>query len=922
MAKQHFYSRVPATGSLYNRADGFDTFAQSQGLEQEFVQRELSAVYENKLGKRDAEAIRKGTMPAVYSQGCLRSGEFVQSCISYLPKDYTGERSGYLCHSLILSEEEKSSLFYGKNGLLNPEMFVTNADAAQFVDQLADPDYPEKAYVPAKQEDAAPLLKQYDSGVLKGFLFALLSVMCSKGKTVYFRLPFEDHEISQEALRFMNRIVSVVPPQLRERISFVSYVTEPTQYSHIKLKCISERFPSASLSKGIFVDFNGDVLMNMPPEDVVAKAPVSFFYSLLGDTKTREEFFLFLDQALLKMPELGKLTMKILSDLVFLFGGTNGRFDQEKILPEDEDVNSFLATYEKYRDALSEDLRRNAYRCLQRYLREHIAIPKNIFTRISKLYPEELPSLKGLVMDVVLELIHTDVMRDRLFTFLRANYESEDAENRAKISSDLCRVFYGGFLQTVILDFFDQYFAQETPQIREAIFDKLMLAIRSESVQRRILNLLQTHYLVLTEDQKARFYTAAYELMAECNELTSVLVTQLNHQMKLEGEDYQALIARQLTDLLAADYERQEHLLMPLMCAEPGFCRELVQKLVFGPWQDQPIYEEYMTLLSDVEPLEKTRELIAIMNCIPGEATVQTLDSEIGRLYADDEKTTDIYKWFEVEGILFKEMSAVSEYLAQEIREKIIEDAVIYRTDDVFDVSLRVDGPKVLKHYAAENPYLAESAAYATFFDIVRMTDASRAGKAVPVLEELTTLLNRGGDHTRLSTYIDDRLLDWEEQSVNKAVLCCMCSHVLRTGSFLPHELYPKAKHRYARRLPDDILQQMKTKISDEAAYAAGVTILRIVEATCKTDPTLARLIYRDKEGLSTFLWALRQDCGETATDKLIREVLNKAPMQLTTTVKNILKEYKPAPMSLPKLDIKGLFAKIAAFLSGIFKKK
>jgi hypothetical protein len=299
---------------------------------------------------------------------------------------------------------------------------------------------------------------------------------------------------------------------------------------------------------------------------------------------------------------------------VFLFGGTNGRFDQEKILPEDEDVNSFLATYEKYRDALSEDLRRNAYRCLQRYLREHIAIPKNIFTRISKLYPEELPGLKGLVMDVVLELIHTDVMRDRLFTFLRANYESEDAENRAKISSDLCRVFYGGFLQTVILDFFDQYFAQETPQIREAIFDKLMLAIRSESVQLQILNLLQTHYLVLTEDQKARFYTAAYELMAECTELTSVLVTQLNHQMKLEGEAYQALIARQLTDLLAADYERQEHLLMPLMCAEPGFCRELVQKLAFGPWQDQPIYEEYMTLLSDVEPLEKTRELIAIMN--------------------------------------------------------------------------------------------------------------------------------------------------------------------------------------------------------------------------------------------------------------------------------------------------------------------
>ena len=65
-------------------------------------ERELSAVYENKLGKQDAEAVRTGKMPVVYSQCCLRSGQLVQSCVSYLPKDYTGERSAYLCHSLIL----------------------------------------------------------------------------------------------------------------------------------------------------------------------------------------------------------------------------------------------------------------------------------------------------------------------------------------------------------------------------------------------------------------------------------------------------------------------------------------------------------------------------------------------------------------------------------------------------------------------------------------------------------------------------------------------------------------------------------------------------------------------------------------------------------------------------------------------------
>ena len=51
MAKQHFYSRVPARASMYNRCDGFDTFAHSEGLEQSFVQEELAAVCENKLFK-------------------------------------------------------------------------------------------------------------------------------------------------------------------------------------------------------------------------------------------------------------------------------------------------------------------------------------------------------------------------------------------------------------------------------------------------------------------------------------------------------------------------------------------------------------------------------------------------------------------------------------------------------------------------------------------------------------------------------------------------------------------------------------------------------------------------------------------------------------------------------------------------------
>ena len=107
MAFQHFYSRVPARISMYNKFDGFDTFAHSNGLTREFIERELSIVYQDKLSKMDVPLVRKGEIKPVYYQCTSKSGKLVQGCITYLSLDYTGERSAYFTHSLILTDEEK-----------------------------------------------------------------------------------------------------------------------------------------------------------------------------------------------------------------------------------------------------------------------------------------------------------------------------------------------------------------------------------------------------------------------------------------------------------------------------------------------------------------------------------------------------------------------------------------------------------------------------------------------------------------------------------------------------------------------------------------------------------------------------------------------------------------------------------------------
>ena len=74
MSYQHFYSRVPARVSLYNKIDGFDTFAQSAGLDGDFVVNELSVVYKDNLDVHDSMRVRRGEVPTVYSHQVLPSG--------------------------------------------------------------------------------------------------------------------------------------------------------------------------------------------------------------------------------------------------------------------------------------------------------------------------------------------------------------------------------------------------------------------------------------------------------------------------------------------------------------------------------------------------------------------------------------------------------------------------------------------------------------------------------------------------------------------------------------------------------------------------------------------------------------------------------------------------------------------------------
>ena len=95
MAYQHFYSRVPSRVSMFNKVDGFDTFAASDVFTRAYVEENLLPITSFAPGKYEAAYIRTGKLPPIYWRYVNAAGDTVLSSVSFIARDYTGERSSW-----------------------------------------------------------------------------------------------------------------------------------------------------------------------------------------------------------------------------------------------------------------------------------------------------------------------------------------------------------------------------------------------------------------------------------------------------------------------------------------------------------------------------------------------------------------------------------------------------------------------------------------------------------------------------------------------------------------------------------------------------------------------------------------------------------------------------------------------------------
>lgn len=901
MAYQHFYSRVPARVSLYNKIDGFDTFAHSAELKREFILGELSAVYKGLLPIHDSVKIRRGQVPTVYTQAALPSGNLVHTAVKYIPADFTGERSSYLAHSLVLDEEDMVRVM--RNPAVDPfnrGMFITDISLFKLTDRsvMANPNCPERKYNSYPIQNHGAAIATYHPDMIKSFFCSILSAIMEGGRTVYFRLPLPDSLISDASVDFINGIMSVLPYGIRERLSFVSYVNETESYPDFKLKGVGDSFAGVSPEAGIFYDFSNGRITGLSEQGEKGVMISSFLYSLYDQPKIRDEFHRFIMGVEEKQDSL-VLDIQTLKELTFLFWQCSGFYVESSVLPSDDAICRLFDIYEKYRDGLTCEHRVQTFRCLSRYSEERIAIPDSVFSRLSRLYPTECVETKAVILDVLLSLIHVDLMRDSLFCFITRNYPYETDGVKAVIISNLSRVFYGGFLQNNILTFFDIQFRREPAHTRDVILDKLLLSIRTPEVQQQIIAFIDKYYPVLNSSQKLKICNTSLEMLPECDELTGRLVGLINRRIGAESNDISSVMNTKISEMLLGALTVGDGRLAAIFMDEPGFCEDIVMRHALNQWQGSEII---IAILASMPAAKRAQILTRAYRLVSGgsEAYFGALLYRFSGMVVAVWPST-LAEMITEDAIAEEKIS--SEYM-EIYRQMVIYPAVVFTLHQAFSLT---DGVDRAVEYAEKNPYVASVSEYRVITDYALLMHKCGLGDTESAFKIAIGFPESAELRSDIAKYIKQNAYKPDEQDAETMATYELIIDYLSHGGFDFENLYTNHLKRFS-----DILMEEKNKSEKAAVRRASCEAMELVISCateiCDASDDLAEIAMREEHGLKKVISDFISSYGLGA-GIFLKKQIKDAYFEIEELALELIEERNDA-ISSPKDAINLLFGK------------
>ena len=488
--------------------------------------------------------------------------------------------------------------------------------------------------------------------------------------------------------------------------------------------------------------------------------------------------------------------------------------------------------------------RKESYKSLCRYPQKHQPIPKNIFSKISRLYPSEPPAAKHIVMNIVLDLIHTDIMRDKLFAFIRSNYNDEDPEMKQIIITDLCRVFYGGFLQAPLLTFFSEQFVSETEETKSLIVDKLLLSIRTPAVQCKILAFFEQQYANLSLAHKDRFYHTFMEMLPEHDALANSLVQLVNRFVLSESVARKKAIAKSLTNAVEADYRKKEHLLMPLLVKHKGFSSDLIISLAFGSWHARKLHEEYLLLLQPQPPTEKADVLVSIFDLVKNPDQIKIL-TEFSTLFQGDYEQSNLTVWLDV----YDRIAALPSKFADQFNATVILPAVCRTVNDALDHSRYPDAMHRLDTYANRYPAVSDVEQYVRIKHLRSMCDAAIHADYSSVDRHLSSLLKSPSDLHVMASYMEAVFIDPPAMARDNVIALRILVSILRDGNVGLDKIYRLSLEGISHQQCMELMISVCTPMID-----AGPALAALLSAADSGLPTVVST-FTDAHGKGTLHW-------------------------------------------------------------------
>ena len=847
MSYQHLYSRVPARVSLFNKRDGFDTFAHSAGLNRDFILGELSVMYAGKLELHDPAKIRKGEISTIYSQALLPAGVVAQTAVSYSPVDFTGERSAYFAHTLILTEEERAAVLRNPEAdCFNPQVFFTDISRFNLTAPGAAPNPagPQREYISKALANHRETILKYDPEMVKKFISATLCAICSEGREVFFRLPCDDTEASDESLALLNAIMSVLPYGLRERMSFVSFVSHPEHYRGFKVKCLSSDAPEVAEERGAFFDFANKMVTGLPGGYDRNTLLASFFYSLFEYRRIRDEFLPFMARIAEKYETL-ELSIDNLRDLVFLFWQCSGFYVENTVVPSDESICNLLDVYGRYREGLIVEHRVRAFRPLARYGDTHTAIPDGVFSRLSALYPTDCVEAKAVALDVLLKLIHVDLMRDTLFCFISRYYDSETPGVKAVICANLCRVFYGGFLQQPILAFLDTRFRGEPAETRDLILDKLLLSVRTPEIQRHILVFLDRHYGALSSDQKMRVCTTCLEMLPECDTLAELFVSLINRRIGRDSEDISSFMATRLCELLGYTVSHGDGRLLNIFAQNSGFCEELAFRYILESGAGIEIFVAILAAMPAHKRGDKLMRAHKMIAHLPAHIYLDFLMRFTAvPVVVAPSGLRDLLRLDKLASL------SLPSDLIIPFRERIIYPVIAYTFADTFKVEYGQEGLADLLEYAEKNTIITAFPQYRLITDYLALVHKCSLGDGEAAFKLAASFPETDGIRANIGEYIKKFSYDPDNQDAETACLYELVANYLTKGNFSFDRIYARYQRQLEESYEDEGFIAKGFNADRRGAAAAIELIISCAIDICSVSNTLTSLVCGSESGL------------------------------------------------------------------------